>query len=60
MLFLKIIFHHKSIFKPTSVRNVGIDWLNKSGKYKFEDPKKPVSDYPENIEVQELKAMLFN
>ena len=37
MLFIKVISRHKQplLFKPSTVRYVGIDWLNKSGKYKF-------------------------
>jgi hypothetical protein len=36
---------------------VGMDMDNKTGKYKFEKPKKEPSKYPENIESSDLLKM---
>ena len=44
MFITKVLLKkNKSICKPISSRSVGYDWLNRTGKYKFEVPKKPVS-----------------
>ena len=49
MMQKNIVNLSKSFLRPRNVRFVGLDWNNRSGRFKFEQEKKELSKYPENI-----------